>query len=620
LGVRARIRTQAYLVGVVPLVFLILLLVLGLAMQRFTQAGAALEQRAQVALGHVDQLRAALGEANRAATTGPPQTSAQRLAQARSRIEVHLHALQPMVPGDARASFAQLTGDLHVGLNLLDRYAALVRANHTAEAGALSDAPSTRALSQRLRHGFDDLVNSERRDELSRFSAMRGNVRGLEISLIASSVLGILLTLIVAGRFGFGIAERLGQLAENARHLAHGDAVLPLRGDDEFSDLDVVYQAMMRQIRREQQLNSRLQGMLLPQQLPYFDGIRIDTSYVPAAQESEVGGDWYDAFLVGEHSICISMGDVAGHGLRAAAVMASARLAVRTAARMQSDPGQIVAHLNRVICADEPDTLVTAVVALLDTDDGTLSYAVAGHPEPMLISADGEIEFLGGNGLVLGAETDAAYETFQTRLHEGSALLLYTDGLIELTRDYFAGVEELRKAASKEFASSAQNIAEAIQQRVFRGRRADDDAALLFVGVTRLGSSLPDPRRHDWTLDARDAESAHRAKRAILWHLGNTIRDEAQLASIELVLGELIGNVARHSPGIADVSIERIAGRTLLRVIDRGEPFTYKANGATDLLAESGRGLFLVRAIAQDLRVQHDGRGNVVTAVLSERR
>jgi anti-sigma regulatory factor (Ser/Thr protein kinase) len=235
----------------------------------------------------------------------------------------------------------------------------------------------------------------------------------------------------------------------------------------------------------------------------------------------------------------------------------------------------------------------------------------------MLIHANGETELLSGKGLVLGAEPDAAYETFQTRLYEGSALLLYTDGLIEVSRDYFAGVEQLRKAASAEFASSAHNIAEAIQQRIFRGERADDDAALMFVCITRLGSAIADPRRHEWTLDATDAESAHRAKRAILWYLGNTMKDDAQLTLTELVLGELIGNVARHSPGLADISVEQLDGRMVLRVIDRGKPFVYSPNGAADPLAESGRGLFLVRTIAQDMRIEHNGTGNVITAILN---
>jgi anti-sigma regulatory factor (Ser/Thr protein kinase) len=401
--------------------------------------------------------------------------------------------------------------------------------------------------------------------------------------------------------------------------LANGESVLPLLGNDEFADLDVVYQTMMRQIVRQQQLNSRLQNMLLPQQLPAFDGIRIDTAYVPAAQETQVGGDWYDAFTIGERRICISIGDVAGHGLRAAAIMASVRLAVRTAARMQDDPAKIVAHLNRVICADEPDTLVTALVATLDIDDGTLSYAVAGHPEPMLIDSDRRVQLLAGRGLVLGADPNATYETFNAQLHEGWALLLYTDGLIEVAGDYFKGVDDLRSAASEEAASSTQNIAEAIQQRVFHGRRADDDAAVLFIGVTRLGLAAQDRARRSWTLDATDAESAHRAKRAILWHLGDAIRDEAHLASIELVLGELIGNVARHSPGLAEVTLERQDSRTVLRVCDRGKPFeATPTNGSpADLLAESGRGLFIVRSMSQNLRIEHNGTGNVITAVLA---
>lgn len=615
---RARIRTQAFLVGVVPLAFLIVLLVLGLTMHGYTQAGAALEQRTQLALTHVDRIAKTLRDANTAATTGPTQTSASRLAEARASIDADSRAVLPLLPRDQAlaALLMRLDGDVHAGLDLLDRYAALVRENQMAAARALGEAPSTRGLGTRLNKEFDDFVSRERSDELASLNAMRENVRRVEIGLLTASVVGIVLTLLLSGRFGLAIAERLGQLAENARRLARGEAVTPLLGNDEFTDLDLVYQAMMRQIRHEQQVNSRLQRMLLPQQLPAFDGIRIDTSYVPAAQESEVGGDWYDAFAIGEHTVCISMGDVAGHGLHAAAVMASARLTVRAAARMHDDPGEIVAHLNRVICADEPDTLVTAVVALLDIHDGTLRYAVAGHPEPMMIGADGETEMLSGRGLVLGAEPNASYETYEARMYEGWALLLYTDGLIEVTRDYFAGVEELCRAARENFASSAHNIAETIQQHVFRGRGADDDAALLFVGVTRLGATIADPRRHEWTLDASDAESAHRAKRAILWYLGKSIRDEAQLASVELVLGELIGNVARHSPGAADVTVERLDGRMLLRVTDRGKPFFYNANGGVDLLAESGRGLFLVSSMAQTLRVQHNGNGNIVTAIL----
>lgn len=615
-----RIRTQAYLVGALPLAFLIILLVLGLIIERRTQFGAGLEQHTQVVLSHIDRTQKIIQDINRtlSSTSIPP---ANAVPAAWSQMRGQLATLDRLVSRDPGmpARMAALELQLRTGFAVLDKYVALRRSGKDVQAQALINGPAMSALSRHLLSAYAAVVDGARQNALSKLSMLRARNYDYEIALVVACVVGIFATLLVSGRFGLRISQRLGQLADNARRLANGESVLPLLGSDEFADLDVVYQTMMRQIVRQQQLNSRLQNMLLPQQLPAFDGIRIDTAYVPAAHESEVGGDWYDAFTIAERRICISIGDVAGHGLRAAAIMASVRLAVRTAARMQDDPAHIVAQLNRVICADEPDTLVTALVAMLDIDDGTLCYAVAGHPEPMLIDSDRRVQLLAGKGLVLGADPNASYETFSAQLHEGWALLLYTDGLIEVSKDYFKGVEELRSAASEEAASSSQNIAEAIQQRVFHGRRADDDAAVLFIGVTRLGIASQDRARRSWTLDATDAESAHRAKRAILWHLGDAIRDEAHLASIELVLGELIGNVARHSPGLAEVTLERQDARTVLRVCDRGKPFEDKASsgGLDDLLAESGRGLFIVRSMSQDLRVEHNGMGNVITAVLA---
>ncbi|HET6894765.1 MAG TPA: ATP-binding SpoIIE family protein phosphatase [Candidatus Baltobacteraceae bacterium] len=617
---RPRIRTQAYLVGALPLAFLIALLVLGLVMQSRIQAGASLSSHTQQVLEHVDRIRAFAGDGNRAATTAPIAQAGADLAKARSQAESTLAQTRGMVRDDpgvpqALSSLSRVTGDI---FDLLQHYVQLKQAHRIAEARALGTAPSTRALAGRFDKVNNAFTDSVRRAELAHLAQLREQTKNIEIAIVAASLAGIILTLLVAGRFGLRLARRLGHLAENARRLARGEPATPLLGDDEFSDLDLVYQAMMRQIVRQQQVNETLQRMLLPQELPSCEGIRLDTAYVPASRETEVGGDWYDAFPISDRCVCISIGDVAGHGMRAAAVMGAARIAVRTAARMHDDPAAIMEHLNRVISADEPGTMVTAVVAMLDTDDGTLRYAVAGHPEPMIIRADGETDLLGGRGVMLGADDRTQYQTFRTALHEGWALLLYTDGLVEITRDYFKGVEELREAASEEFASSSQNIAEAIQRRTLRGRACADDAALLFVGVTRLGLSAADRTWRSWTLDACDSESAHRAKRAILWHVGDTIRDGDRIASIELVLGELIGNVARHSPGLAEVTLSQEGSRMLIRVTDRGKPFSYHLNGAhADPFAESGRGLFLVSTLSTDVRIEHTDTGNVVTAVLN---
>lgn len=615
-----KIRAQAILVAAVPLAFLLVLLALSLLVQERSQAAAALEQRTQLTLAHVDAVRQLIIDASRIATAPNAAGSAAQLAAVRSQIAAHLRMLDADVAGERGMleRVSAMRAAANGGMDLLDRYAAQIRMGNLAAARAMAAAPATRSLSLRLDASYVRFVNAERRNELASLTQLRSKEARYQIALIAACLAGILVTLLVSGRFGLRIAERLEQLGENARRLARGETAAPLEGNDEFSHLDTVYRAMMQRIKRERRIASRLQRTLLPQELPSFEGIRVDTAYVPAAHETEVGGDWYDVFSVSERCICISIGDVAGHGLRAATIMASARLAVRTAARIESEPAQIMTHLNRVMCADEPGTLITALIVMLNIEDGSLRYAVAGHPEPLVIRSDGELQFLGGRGLLIGAQENVAYENFDTQLHEGWALLLYTDGLVEVEHDYFAGIDELCAAASEEFASASENIAEAIQQRVLRGRRSDDDAAVLFVGVTRLGVRRAEPGQLKWVLDARDAHSAHRAKRAILWHLGNEIRNKEQLCAVELILGELIGNVARHSPGYAEVAIEEHDSITLLRVADRGRPFRYGGNGeSADLFAESGRGLFLVSAMSQDLRIEHTESGNVVTAVLA---
>ncbi len=533
---RLTIRTQAYLVGVLPLIFLLALLALSFVMASTSQTGAALEQRTQFVLGELDRTRATLTDADRAGARGSASSDV-RFARDRAALNAEFNAIaetvqrQPGLP----ARVTQLRNTVGAGMNVIQSYGADVRAGNTAAAQAVLRAASTRSLSGRLTAEYDGVVSRERAFEIAQINHLRTVQRQSELTLITVCLLGIITALLVSGRFGLRIAHRLAHLAENARRLARGEAAETLAGNDEFAALDRVYQEMMQRIAREQSISAALQRSLLPQELPRFDGIRIDTAYVPAAQEWEVGGDWYDVFTISERQLCISIGDVAGHGLRAATLMAGARLAVRTAARVDTDPGVMMTHVNRVLCADEPGTLITACVATLDLESGLLQYAIAGHPEPLVIRADREIEFLSGNGLLLGADPVRRYETFEANLHEGWALLLYTDGLVEIEHDYFQGVDDLCAAAYEEVPNCSENIAEAIQRRVFRGRRASDDAAILFIGVTRLGRTAGAQRK--WVLDARDAQSARRAKRAILWYLGNEIRDEEHLAAAESRFG-----------------------------------------------------------------------------------
>ncbi|WP_328865587.1 SpoIIE family protein phosphatase [Streptomyces sp. NBC_00304] len=171
--------------------------------------------------------------------------------------------------------------------------------------------------------------------------------------------------------------------------------------------------------------------------LPDVPGLELAAHYRPAQHAAEVGGDWYDAFPLQGSDTALVIGDVTGHDIKAASRMSELRNMLRALAvdRPEESPGQILRRLDtaqsRLALADS----ATTVLARL-RPDGTgswnLAWSVAGHPPPLLITADGSATYLtGGKSLLLGVRPDTERPTADIRLPFGATLLLYTDGLIE---------------------------------------------------------------------------------------------------------------------------------------------------------------------------------------------
>ncbi len=553
-----RIRTQAYLVGALPLFFLILLLVVSFLVLRTSLEGSAAEQQTQRILGQADHVQALITDSSRAAGAYGLKHDEALLAPyraARHNLGGELQKLVAMVadqPGmPARAQRLRAL-DIQ-GMSLIDVYVAALRAHNAARVRELTNAPSTRTLGTRLDAAVSDVNNAERQLELSRFTTLRRSNFFYEIALLVLSVLGIAVALFYSGRFGIGIAERLSRLGENAERLAAGVPARPLEGSDEFADLDKVYRAMMLRIAREHRIATTLQHVMLPQALPKMEGVRIDSAYTPAADEAEVGGDWYDVFAINDRCLCISVGDVAGHGLRAATLMAGARFTVRAAARIR--------FRSRIDHAERQSRTVRGRTG--NRRDGVRGDARPQRRQPALhrcraSSAAADLarrrdKLLEGHGFILGADTLSVYETHEISMREGWAMIVYTDGVVEVERNYLEGQKRLVTAARAEYFEPSENIAEAIQNRVLGNIRSHDDSAVLFVGITKLGARSLAPAARAWTLDAREESSTRRVKRALMWHLGEIAAAHSDLAAVELILGELIGNVARHTPGPAEV-------------------------------------------------------------------
>lgn len=616
----SRIQSQSILLSVVPLFFLLLLLALTTLLVNQTESTATWWERSSQVLLDSDALEHTVTDVNRKAleyTQRPSNALFRRYRSALRPIPAQERSLIGLLGDDPlRAVLARNYVALsNAVLAVIAQYVGDMRAHHEAKARAIGASPRTRQLVLAYQASKSKLDGAQRQDAIARFNVLRREVQQIGLALLAASLAGIALTVLITARFGLRIAQRMRQLAFNAHALEAGRPTAPLGGSDEIADLDKIYHAMTRRLQREHQVASTLQRALLPQQLPKVPGLRIETAYIPAAVGAEVGGDWYDVFSISESIVGLSVGDVAGHGLRAATLMGSLRQAMRMAARDDSDPATVLGRVNRVLCAEEEDMLSTAFFATLNLQDGTLRYSVAGHPPPIIVDPAGKPSLLDGEGFVLGAERRAEFPSFVTQMHVGSGLLLYTDGIVEIERDYFKGMNDLLDAVRAEYPLAQVHLPERLQQRLLSGTDPQDDSAILFIGVTELSPSRTQHFKR-WTVDATQQTSAYRVKRALMWDLAELGAIEEDLPSVELILGELLSNVARHTPGEAEVTLESKDGVAVLRVCDKGTPFAAETRQFPDVFAESGRGLFLVRALAREVEIERRGGGNCVSAVL----
>jgi PAS domain S-box-containing protein len=184
-------------------------------------------------------------------------------------------------------------------------------------------------------------------------------------------------------------------------------------------------------VRQEHHIAQTLQRAMFTESLPELPGMRVAARYLPGAAELTVGGDWYDVVATAEGPLLV-IGDVAGHGLRAAAVMARIRHALHFAVGEGTGPAELLSRLNEFIVGADGDDLATVYVVRVDARLGVIEHSSAGHPPPVLRRADGRVGLLAaGVGPPLGAVRRVVYPEATERFAPGDLLLLYTDGLIE---------------------------------------------------------------------------------------------------------------------------------------------------------------------------------------------
>ena len=248
-----------------------------------------------------------------------------------------------------------------------------------------------------------------------------------------------------------------------------------------------------RTFRRRSDTADALHASLLPRRMPEIPGLKIAATYIAAAEDPEVGGDFYDVYQTPD-GWGLAVGDVCGKGEEAAAVTAAARHAIRVLARRCADPGEVLAGANEIVLAEEfalDGGFVTANVAHLSWLDGKLRVVIgsAGHPAAILLRADGRVRTMNGGGLPLGLFPDSSPATQELTMDAGDVLFLYTDGVAQArgpNNTYFQDrlADELAGLAG----STAADLVASMRQAMlaFSGGNLIDDVTMLAVRVGRL--------------------------------------------------------------------------------------------------------------------------------------
>jgi hypothetical protein len=366
---------------------------------------------------------------------------------------------------------------------------------------------------------------------------------------------------------------------------------------------------------------------------PAVPGISVATRYVPTGGGLMVGGDWYDIIDLPEGRMALVIGDVQGHDVHAAGLMAQLRTAVHAYAAEGHGPDAVLARTSRFLASLDDDRFATCVYIEADPARGTLHIARAGHPHPVIRTPDGTclIRHVEG-GLPLGLMPDEEdYPVTTMELQPGEVMLLCTDGLIETGgHDMYSGWVRVRDTMSPAPADDLEGMADALIQAVhgpasYEGPghladRREDDIALLLLRRDSV-DQLPEPpgRRLVLTV-AQDQPERISGARQELRAIMHDWASPDQVDAAVLLASELLANVLVHTDveGALVAAMSGAPGSRRLRieVADRSDDPAHRRSPGE--MASSGRGLILLDLLSDRWGMQPRGDGKAIWFDLDE--
>jgi PAS domain S-box-containing protein len=384
-------------------------------------------------------------------------------------------------------------------------------------------------------------------------------------------------------------------------------AMHPIRGSDDVvrflhpTGIDITDRTRAEEVLRAREAEEReiavgLQRALLPSRLTMPVGISCAARYEAGGEALEVGGDWYDAFELADGRVAVTVGDVVGHGLAAAAAMGQLRTALAALSEDAASPAELLNRLDSFLARSGSTDFATVCYGVLDPTSGVFEYASAGHPPILLVERSGRTSWLdAASSPPLTGHHGRPRRHATAVLPVGALLVLFSDGLIERRSAPLSdGLERLARAAGLIANVSTAEACDILVAELGLDSSRTDDVALLAVRLERAPIA-----RFRRLFPARSEELRHLRRELRGWMEEREI-DESRRNALTLAVGEACSNAVEHAYAEGDsgeVSVDVLeyddgSLSVVVRDFGRFGPST----GASD----RGRGTTIMRALTSD--------------------
>ena len=418
--------------------------------------------------------------------------------------------------------------------------------------------------------------------------------------------------------------NEIGQLSEDVSDLA--------KEIDDYLERIESITAEKERIVTELNLAARIQADILPNSFPPFPDRKEFDIYATMDPAKEIGGDFYDFFLVDDDHLCLNIADVSGKGIPAALFMMATRILLADNAMLGKSPAEILDGVNTAVCDNnEEGMFVTVWVGILEISTGKLTAANAGHEYPVIKRANGSYElFRDKHGFVIGGMEGIRYKEYELQLEPGSKLFVYTDGVPEATNaenEMFGTgrlLASLNGDPDADPERTLKNMRKAVDGFVKEAEQFDD-LTMLCLAYYGPGAGTEDPAAFEELTLRTVPESIQQVTDFIDARLEERGCPPKAEAEINVVIDEVFCNISSYAYGeetgdaTVRFSFDEETRTVSISFADRGIPFDPLSREDPDvtLPAEErepgGLGIFMVKKMMDAVEYHREDGCNVLT-------